>query len=147
MNLVMPEYLDIDLVTILMVYGMIYSGSVWPGIFAFFQGMIIDIFSVGIPGLFSLLYLVSYFAIRLSSRLFDLHFPNGQMILICGAVLMKGILLVIILHLFSFRMILTSFPFVSIFVSAIVTGLASPLFIRLFHRISHGKILDRQEAS
>ena len=82
MNHIMPRYFDVDFVIIIIVYLAAFYGDTGAGIFAFGQGLLIDIFSGGMLGLFTLIYLIIFFGVRLSSNPLDILSPGVQIIII-----------------------------------------------------------------
>ena len=78
------------------------------GIFAFGQGFIMDIFSTGLLGLFTLLYLMVYWSVNLGSRFFDLNSRRGLFILVTISVSVKGLFFIILLNIFSLEFTLST---------------------------------------
>ena len=75
LNLTGSEYLTLDLLTIITAYLFLSYRKMVAGSFAFFQGLLIDIFSGGMHGLYTSLYLSVFGGIYLGSRFFDLQQP------------------------------------------------------------------------
>ena len=129
------DFFDLDLFAILTAYLLLSYGPTAAAIFALGQGFLIDLFSGGLHGLFSFLYLSVFGGIYLGSKFFNLQYRKGQILVIFLAVLLKRILLLIMLSLFSMKVI---FPmsFLSIYgASVIVTGLITPLVFLIFDRL------------
>ena len=136
-----------DLVIIIMTYLLVFYGETGAGIFALSQGLLIDIFSGGLLGLFTLLYLTLFMGMNLGSRLFDLRAARGQIIIISLAVLLKGILLIALLNIFPLE-IHISYVFFWVFVaSAVCTGLLGPFFFFLFNHLKYFLLRDIRETS
>ena len=114
-NHLLFRFLDVDLVVVIIAYLMVYYGETGTGIFAFGQGILIDIFSGGILGLFTLLYLIIFFSIKLGSRPLYLLSAGGQIIIVLLAVL-----------LFSDILMFAS--------SAIFSGLIAPIIFYFFNQ-------------
>jgi rod shape-determining protein MreD len=132
MNMMGSEFLDLDLVTIMTAYLFLSYGNIAVGIFAFGQGLFIDILSGGLHGLSAFLYLVIFGAIYVGSPFFNLLAPKGQIIIIASAVFFKKIIFLIVLSLFSSEIVFSkSFLWISV-VSVISTGLISPILFYLF---------------
>ena len=87
MSHIMFKFFNVDLVIILIVYLLISYGEMGAGIFAFGQGLLIDIFSGGLLGLFTLLYLIIFLGMKLGSSSFNLLAVRGQIFIISLAVL------------------------------------------------------------
>ena len=127
---VAPKFFDIDFGTAMIAYVLISYGSVWGGLFALGQGILVDLFSAGPMGLSTLLYLTAFLTMLGGCRFFDLHAPKGQVILISVAVCLKALLLFLLLLVFSFKIKSTSMVLILFGASAVLTGILSPL---LFH--------------
>ena len=106
------------------------------GIFAFCQGLVIDIFSGGILGFFALLYLVVFFCIRLFSRPMDISSTGGQMAVIFIAVLLKNILMVTFLYLFSMEIVFSFYDLLFFAFSAICSSLIAPILFYLLNLLN-----------
>ena len=133
-NLIVPNQFDPDFTAILIAYLFLYYGPAAAGIFAFGQGLVIDIYSGGLYGLFTLLYLSVYVGIYLGCRFFNLLDPKGQVLIVSLVVLLEKLLFIIILTIFSERIIFSnSFLWISL-ASAICTGLIAPVLFSLFSR-------------
>ncbi|RLB34841.1 MAG: rod shape-determining protein MreD [Deltaproteobacteria bacterium] len=130
-----PGFLDIDLVTIFMCYLLVRHGNTAAVVFAFVQGILIDVFSAGLLGMSALLYLIAFFCVYFGCRLLDLLSPRGQVILVASAVFLRRIVFVLILEAFSLKVTL-SFSSITLFaISAIATGIvAVPVFV-VFDRL------------
>lgn len=126
-----------DLVAIVIVYSMITYGETGAVIFAFGQGLIIDIFSGGLFGLFALIYLIVFFGIKLGSSPFDLFAVRGRMLVIFLAVFLKGILLISFLYVFDYQFLLTTSVLLEIAASAVFSGMVAPFLLYLFDHLDH----------
>ena len=132
MNLMGSNLVDLDLLTILIAYLFLFYGKTATATFAFGQGILMDLFSGGLHGLFTLLYLGVYCGILLGYRFFDLQGPKGQMIIISLAVLLRELLFFIMLTVF-YQDIVVSKDFLLVSgVLAIVTGLIAPILFYVF---------------
>jgi len=133
--------IDVDIVIVLIVYLLMLYGETGVGIFAFCQGLVIDIFSGGMLGFFAFVYLVVFFCITLGSRSMDISSTGGQMAIIFIAVLLKNILMVTFLYLFSMEIVFSFYDLLFFAFSAICSSLiASILFylLNLLNRIYIG---------
>jgi rod shape-determining protein MreD len=113
-------------------YLLMYSGTTGACIFAFFLGMLIDFFSAGVLGLFTLVYLLIFLAIELGSRFFDLRSVRGQVILISLGVFMREVFVVGLLDILGYQVHFSSSLFMGFTVSAIITGILAPFIFALF---------------
>ena len=136
-NLVTPNIFNVDLVAIITAFLLVFYGQTGAGIFAFGQGLLIDAFSVGLPGLFTFLYLIIFLGINIGSRLLDLGSVMGQIIIISLAVLLKKVLFVVFLDLFSLETTVTSSVFLAFSISALCSGLIAPFIFTFFNQINH----------
>jgi len=125
---------DIDLVIIFTVYFLVSNESS-PGIFAFCQGFLLDVFSGGVLGFFTLLYLLVYFSIRIASHPIDLLSPVGRAAVVFIAVMIKELIMLLFFNLFSFEYIFSGNSLLSFFLSAVLTSILS-IFIFHFLKIS-----------
>ena len=140
------DFFDLDLLTIITAYLFLSYGQTTSGAFAFGQGFLIDLFSGGLHGLFTFLYLGVFGAVFLGCRFFDLQSPKGQVIIVFLAVLCKKILLLFVLVIFSpVVAVPVSFLWVS-GASAISTGLMATIIFYLFNRLRTISLEDTQSA-
>lgn len=128
MNRIGLETLDIDLVAILIACLLATRGRVAAVVFAMGQGILIDIFSAGWPGLFWCLYMVVFFSMNLGGMFFDPHSVRGLFLLVSIAVFLKDLLFMGMLHTFSLQIGSFSSALLAIAVSAFSTGLLAPAF-------------------
>ena len=134
MHSLLVKSVDIDLIIVFTVYFLVSNESS-PGIFAFCQGFFLDVFSGGVPGLFTLLYLLVYFAIRIASHPIDLLSPLGRAGIVFIAVIVKDLLMIMLLNIFSISYHFTARTGVYFVLSAVLTGILS-IFIFYFFKIS-----------
>ena len=120
-----------------MVYLLLFDKETGAGIFAFGQGLLIDIFSNGLLGFSALIYLIIFFCIKLGSYPIALLSVRGQIVIISLAVFIKEVLFLSFLHLFSFKVTTSSFIFLALGTSGICSGLIGPLLYYLFNQITH----------
>jgi hypothetical protein len=146
MNWMKLNNLDVDLVPIMTAYLITCNGKIGAGVFAFFQGIFVDMFSAGLLGLFGLIYLVVFLGIYLGGRFFDPHSPRGLVILVALAILLKGSLFVVLLDAFSLEMLTSSSTFLSMAASALCTGLIAPFLFYVLDQTMKSLVKDTQEA-
>ena len=127
MNLIGLYFFEVDPLIIVLAYLTAHYGETWAGIFAFSQGLVIDIFSTSLLGLFTSLYLMVFLSLFLGSRLFDLHFPRGQFLVISLAALLKQIVFFSLVKIFSFDITVSSSVLLSFIASALCVGLVGPI--------------------
>lgn len=137
MNLFMLKPFDLDMVIILIVFLSVYYGETGAGIFALGQGFITDLFSGSILGLFTLIYLFVFLCVRLASRPLDLFSPGGQVVVVSMGVILKEVMMVVLLHLFSMEVSLSPVNYLSFFVSAVCSGLIAPVLFYIMHSLCY----------
>lgn len=144
-NYLVSVPVDIEVVVIMIVYLLAYGSETGAGIFALGQGLLTDIFSGGIWGFHAILYIVIFLFIKMASRPFDLLSAFGQIALVFVSVLVKEFLSVPLLQIFSLNMNFSLYDVSMFIVSALSSGLITPLifyllnsFGRLFHRVRRG---------
>ncbi len=147
MNHINLSLLDVDLVLIIMTYLMVVYGETGAGVFALSQGLLIDIFSGGLLGLFTLLYLTVFLAMNLGSRLFDLRSARGQVIVIALAVLLKGILLICFLNISPLKITISSSVLWALAASAACSGLIGPFVFYVLTKLKRMVIRGIRETS
>ena len=135
MNDLVPLFFDIDLVIIITASLLMRSGSAGAAIFAFGQGMLIDLLSAGFLGLFALLYIISFLCLELGARFFDLRSVQGQFILVGLVVFIKELVLVGLLDAFAFEVVLSASLFFWFGVSAFFTGLIAPFIFSILRTV------------
>ena len=134
-NEIAPFFFDIDLVIVITACLLMRSGSVSAAVFAFGQGMLVDLLSAGFLGLFALLYVLSYLCLELGARFFDLRSMQGQFILVGLVVFFRELVLVGLLDAFAFEVVLSAALFFWFGVSAFFTGLIAPLIFCILHSL------------
>ena len=140
------DIFDPDLLTIITAYLFLSYGQTSSGAFAFGQGFLIDLFSGGLHGLFTFLYLGVFGAIYLGCRFFDLQSPKGQVSIVFLAVLFKKILFLFVLVLFSPEVAFEGPFFLISGTSAIITGLLATIIFYLFNRLRAISLEDTRNA-
>ena len=142
-----PLFFDIDLVIVITASLLIRSGSAGAAIFAFGQGMLIDLLSAGFLGLFALLYVISFLCLELGARFFDLRSVQGQFILVGLVVFIKELVLVGLLDVFAFEVVLSASLFFWFAASAFFTGLIAPLISSMLKTVQIRTGGESKEAS
>ncbi len=141
------RFFAVDLVTIIIAYLLIYFGTAGAVIFAIGQGFLIDTFSSGLLGLFTLLYLITFLSIKFGSFFFDLDSLRGQIFLIFIAVFLKEIFLIAFLKAFAMEIFMSLTDLLSFMTSALFSGLIAPLLFFVFNQISRLLIRKEKEVS
>ncbi len=141
------RFFAVDLVTVIIAYLLIYFGTAGAVIFALGQGFLIDTFSSGLLGLFTLLYLITFLSIKFGSNFFDLDSLRGQIFLIFIAVFLKEIFLIAFLKAFAMEIFISLTDLLSFVTSALFSGLIAPLLFFVFNQISRLLIRKEKEVS
>jgi rod shape-determining protein MreD len=146
-NDLVPLFFDVDLVIVLTASLLMGSGSPGAAIFAFGQGMLIDVLSAGFLGLFALLYVISFLCLELGARFFDLRSVQGQCILVGLVVCIKELVLVGLLDAFAFEVVLSPSLFFWFGASAFFTGLIAPLIFSMLRSVQIRTAGESKEAA
>jgi len=134
MNSVGSTFIDLDLLTILTAYLFLFHGPVGAGIFAFWQGSVIDLFSGGAYGIFALLYLCVFGGIALGSQYVNPQHRRGLMLLVTLAVLLKrGLFMAIVKGSQPEADIGGATIWIAV-ASAVVTGLVAPFIFFILNK-------------
>jgi hypothetical protein len=127
------HFFDIDLVIIITTYLLLMDEETGAGVFALSQGLLIDVYSGGPLGLFTLLYLVLFLSIHIGSGFLDIRLAKGQAIIILIAVLLKGGLLISFLYIFPLEIHISCSVLWAFVGSGVCSGLIGPLILRVLH--------------
>ena len=146
-NEIAPLFFDIDLVIVITACLLMRSGSVSAAVFAFGQGMLIDLLSAGFLGLFALLYVLCYLCLELGARFFDLRSVQGQFILVALVVYFRELVLVGLLDAFAFEVVLSASLFFWFGASAFFTGLIAPLIFSILNYVQIRTTGETREAA
>jgi rod shape-determining protein MreD len=126
------DLLDFDFLTIVIAYLLLRYGHGPASVYAFGQGLFIDVVSGGPQGFSTLIYLAVFLGLHFGSRFLEFDHPRSQIVLVAVVVFLKEILLVGLLDLFVPRVIIMkSFPLM-ILGSTVVTALSVPLLFSFF---------------
>lgn len=126
------DLLDFDFLTIVIAYLLLRYGQGPAGVYAFGQGLFIDVVSGGPQGFSTLIYLAVFLGLHFGSRFLEFDHPRSQLVLVAVVVFLKEILIVGLLDLFVPRVIIMkSFPLM-ILGSTAVTALSVPLLFSFF---------------
>jgi hypothetical protein len=132
-GLLQPQGLGLDVCTIITVFLFSDIGRNWALAFSLSQGILIDIYSGGLRGLFAALYLAVYGTIHLGSRFLDLNGAKGQMVIVAVAVLVKYCLFFLILKSFPGDLFIAPSTLWMVGLSCVANGLAAPFVFGFIH--------------
>lgn len=135
---------DFDLLIIVIAYLSVKYGHVAASAYALGQGFFMDVLSGGALGIFTLTYLVVFWGLLFGSYFVELNHPRGQATLVALAMLLKEILFIGMVELFSpHTSIGRAFPAV-MGGSILLTGLSAPILFSFFDYL-RGRSLARDE--
>ena len=120
--------IDVDLVIIITVFFLSIQRDTGAGIFAFFQGLLIDVLSGGPFGFFAFLYIIVFIVVKLLSYPLDLLSTGGRITVIFIAVLIKNLAMVALLKMLSLEAAFSYNEFMIFILSALCSSFAA-LFI------------------
>ena len=126
---------NLDLPMILTAYIYLKGGSRHAGIFAFFQGLSIDVYSAGFKGLFVFLYLINLFSIFTCSKFIHLGNPRGQVLVIAIAWTVERILFFVMVITLGGSVDVKSSLSWTMLIPFLATVLFAPVFFCLFDRL------------
>jgi cell shape-determining protein MreD len=130
-GLLNPQGAGLDLCTIIIAYLFAEISRNWAVAFSLSQGLLTDIYSGGLRGLFAALYLAVYAIIHLGSRILDLNGVKGQMVIVAVAVFVKSCLFFLIVKTFSQDFFMVPPALWRIGLSSVANGLAAPFVFGL----------------
>jgi cell shape-determining protein MreD len=130
-GLLKPQGLGLDVCTIIIAYLYSEISRNWAIAFSLSQGLLTDIYSGGLRGLFAALYLGVYGIIHLGSRFLDLNGVKGQMVIVASAVFIKYCLFFLIVESFPLDVFIEPPALWMVGLSSVANGLAAPLVFGL----------------
>ena len=146
LNLMGTEFFTPDLLTILIAYLFLFYRPLVASTFALFQGLLIDLFSGGVHGLYAALYLSVFGGIYLGSRFFDLQHPQGQFLLAGVVVLLKQALFFLGLMIFFHDMTSPNAFIGASLATAALTGVCAPIAFYLFDWFRNFPVQESQKS-
>jgi len=130
-GLLKPQVLGLDVCTIIIAYLFSEMGRNWAVAFSLFQGLLTDIYSGGLRGLFAALYLSVYGIVHLGSRFLDLNGVKGQMVIVASAVFVKYCLFFLIVKSLPLDLFIEPPALWMVGLSSVANGLAAPFVFGL----------------
>lgn len=127
-----PGLFEISLVVITVAYFVTWYGDYWAGAFALAMGILIDILSAAPLGLFSVIHLVLFLAIRIGDALFDLQSVKGEVIVVFLAMVLQKLLFLGFINLLSLELTLDTGMLIAFLSSAVFTAIAAPALFFLY---------------
>jgi rod shape-determining protein MreD len=133
------EWLDIDLIPIVLIYLLGKDQVLRAGFLAFCAGILTDILSPAQLGLFALAY--SAITLGLNSFRCFFNFTNikTSMLFVAMYLLTKWAFVLVMLRLFTTRNLMPSTSFISVFLSVLITCLLAPLLFYLMDLAGGGR--------
>jgi cell shape-determining protein MreD len=132
-GLLRPQGLGLDVCTIIIAFLFSEISRKWAVAFSLSLGILTDIYSGGLRGLFAALYLAVYGTIHLGSRFLDLNGVKGQMVIVAAAVFIKYCLFFLILKSFPRDLFVAPTALWMVGLSSVANGLAAPFVFGLIH--------------
>ena len=136
------DFFDLDLYAILIAYVFLTYGQIPASVFALGQGFGIDLFSGGLHGLFTSLYLIVFAGIYVGGLFFNLRESKGQFIIILLAVLLKKAVFLGLLDVFPMIVRVPVSSLGAFGASAVLSGLIAPLVFILLDRLKASFFLE-----
>jgi rod shape-determining protein MreD len=129
-----PGFLAVELVAVLTAYLFMHFDRREAALFAFGQGLFMDLWSAGPRGLHGVVYLVVLLVIALGSRFFNMQETKGQMTVLFASVVVQRASFFLLVPLFG-TLDLALPTACAALSSAIVTGLAAPVVLHGMNRL------------
>jgi len=117
---------------------MIYEENI-AALFAFIQGLFMDIYSGSIYGLHAFLYLCICTIIYVLSNFLDIHSKIGHIMTLSLVMLLKGFLFVLITYAFFQDFLFNTSFYKSQVLCIILTVLVSPFIFKLLNKLRYDK--------
>lgn len=125
-HLVGIEWLDIDLIPIVLIYLLGKNQEFRAGCLAFCMGVLTDILAPCQLGLFAFTYSAIIFGIYRCRQFLDFNNIKTSALFVAIFVLIKGAFLLVVLRLLPAGQFVPSISFVSVFLSTLITSLLTP---------------------
>ncbi len=123
------EWLDIDLIPIVLIYILGKNQELRAGCLAFCMGILTDVLAPSQLGLFAFVYSAIIFGMFRCRQFLDFNNIKTSTLFVAIFLFAKWAFLLVILRLFSAGQFMPSMPFVFMLLSALITSLlAPPLF-------------------
>ena len=132
-QLVGVKWLDIDLIPIFLVYLIANDQNVKALCLAFFMGLLTDIFSSCPVGLFALTYSTILVGINSCRQFLDFTNIKTSVLLVAVFLVAKWCLVLVAVSIFPLGQSLPSIRVMQVVVSALITGLITPLIFYLLN--------------
>ena len=112
-------------------YLFLHYGRKATSAFAFGQGFLFDLYSGGLHGLFTSLYLIVFLGIYLGTLSFNLQDAKGQILIVLIAMVSKQIALLALTTIFSLEAFSLKYYLWPLVLSALITALTAPFVFYL----------------
>ena len=123
-----------DLIAALAAYLFLIYGRTGACIFAVSQGLVMDLFSGGVQGLFVFIYLGVFGAIWLGSGFFDLQSSKGQILILFFAMIVKSIFFFVVVGTVFQKSVSGAF-LLSLGFLTLITALVTPIIFYIFNML------------
>jgi len=135
-HLIKIEWLDIDLISVFLIYLIAKDQEIGAACLAFFMGILTDIFAPCQLGLFAFAYSAILLGINLCRRFLDFKNIKTSMLFVAIFLLAKWSFLLIVIRPFPLRQFIPSIPFVLVSVSILITSLITPFLFYVLNLVS-----------
>lgn len=132
------EWLDIDIIPIFIMYLVAKNQTHKASCFAFFMGILTDIFAPCQLGLFAFIYSSIHLGVSYIRRFLDLNTIKTPIIMVILFLLAKWFFLLIIIRVSPVEQFVALIPFILVCVSILITSLITPI-IFYFLNLLRGK--------
>ena len=135
-----------DFIVIFTIYLFLFYGSKVAVLFAFTQGFILDLFSVGSKGVFTLTYLIGFAIAVLLFRFIDPRHPKGQIFSTFIYMITGHCIFLVCMLLFANYSFINISALISLILHAAITAFLSPAVFFLIN-ISRTSIFGEKQES
>jgi cell shape-determining protein MreD len=129
------EWLDIDIIIILIIYLVAKDQTYKASCLAFFMGILTDIFAPCQLGLFAFVYSVLYLGVNYSRLFLDLNTTKTQILLVALSLLAKWFFLLITIKASRAGQFIDLITFILMFVSIFITSLITPVLFYFLNQL------------
>lgn len=120
------EWLDIDLIPIVLIYLLGKDQGLRAGFLAFCMGILTDLFTPSQLGLFALTYCTITLGLNHCRQFLDITNIKTSALFVTMYLLAKWAFILVVLRLFTTGNFMPSISFISVFLSVLITSLLAP---------------------
>ena len=127
------EYIDVDVLLIIISYFVLTGSYRAAFIYSWIFGSFMDALCSGPYGIFTLLYVMLFFSLRITLVYFQTEHKIGQFFFLFSASIIKYLFLLMLFNLFTFHGNIFISRAISMFSSTLATAMIAPFFIDFLH--------------